>query len=259
MTGAASASGRALWAGLLVFCLAVGALAWLRAALVGWRRSRVRLPLTPARIGTDALAGLAVAGAWTRRAPAVDRILQRRAERRYAVQLPLALDVAAASLRSGATMASALSDAARVAGGPLGDDLAATVRHAETAGMHAALGAWGAARPLRPVQVAAAAWSMGADTGGRLAAALEGLAASLRDRDAAAAEARALSAQARLSAIVIAAAPVAFCGFTAITDRTTAGFLIGSPIGLLCLVVGLALDGAGWWWMSRITSFEATS
>src|SRR5437764_76107 len=170
------------------------------------------------------------------------------ASARYDGQLPTALDVVAGAVRSGGSLLAALDDASRAVGPPLADDLVDVVRGAAVVGLDRSLKAWTARRPSDGVKLVAAALSLGATTGGGLAGALDGLAASLRSRSAAVAEARALSAQARLSAVVIGVAPVAFCGFTAATDHTTAAFLFGTPAGRLCLVGGVLLAGAVWLW-----------
>jgi tight adherence protein B len=185
------------------------------------------------------------------------RVLSRRRSARYGGQLPTALDLIAGALRSGASLPAAVADAGRAVGPPLNGDLGDVVRGAPLIGFEPALRAWAARRTSEAVKLVVAALTMGADTGGGLASALDGLAASLRDREAAAAEARALSAQASMSAVVIGLAPVIFCGFTAATDRATAGFLFTSAIGWACLVGGLALDVVGWLWMSRITALDS--
>jgi tight adherence protein B len=94
--------------------------------------------------------------------------------------------------------------------------------------------------------------ALGVDTGGAQARAVDGVAATLRDRLALDAEVRALSSQARASAVVIGVAPVVFGAVTAATDARTAAFLFRSPVGLLCLAMGLGLDALSWFWMRRL-------
>ena len=233
----------------LAVVFVLGSLAAARAAVRGRNAAGVRrrLALVPPREPASMLGRL----------PSVrliDRFLRSRAATRYAEQLPMALESMAASLRSGASPRDALVEAAHSVGGRLGEELAEVAVAATVTGLDHALSVWADARPTAGVAVVAAAMGLGLETGGAHAAAVDGLAATLRQQQAAAADARALAAQARLSAMVIAAAPAVFAVFTVATDRTSASFLVTTPVGLTCLISGLALDAAGWWWMSRITS-----
>ena len=89
---------------------------------------------------------------------------------------------------------------------------------------------------------AAGALAMVITVGGSAATPLEGLAASLRNDEAAAGEARALSAQARISAVVVGGAPLAFLVFSSATDPASVQVLVGSTIGRICLALGLGLE-----------------
>jgi tight adherence protein B len=88
--------------------------------------------------------------------------------------------------------------------------------------------------------------------GGRAADALDGLATSLRNRLAVDAEARALSAQARMSAMIVGGAPLAYIVWSALTGGEALHALVGTPTGRACIVTGLLLEGIGAWWMHRI-------
>jgi tight adherence protein B len=79
--------------------------------------------------------------------------------------------------------------------------------------------------------------------------ALEGLGESLRARDAAVKEARALSAQARVSAIVVGGAPLAYLAFASAADPASLDLLLTTGAGRACLVAGLVLEALGAWWM----------
>lgn len=181
-----------------------------------------------------------------------------RADRRLEVALPDALDALARSLRSGASLRQGVLEIAAATPGVLGDDLR---RVAAEVGDGVALGdaldAWVARRPLRGVRLTATALGLGAETGGASARAVDGLAATLRTNVAITAEVRALSSQARLSATVIALAPVGFTMLAASADPRTAHFLLRTPAGALCLVIGLGLDVAGALWMRRLSVVRA--
>ena len=185
-------------------------------------------------------------------------LLRVRAERAVERALPEALDAVARSLRSGSSLRQAVDEAAVAIPGALGHDLAGvrrSLRHGDSLGD--ALERWSVQRPLPGVRLAVAALSLGAETGGASAQAVDGVAATLRTNLAIAGEVRALSSQARLSALVIVLAPIAFSLLAFTTDGSTARFLLGTPIGLGCLSLGLGLDAVGWWWMRRLTAAVA--
>lgn len=185
------------------------------------------------------------------------RLLRHRGSSRLEAALPGAVEAVAAGLRSGASLRQALAEAARATPGSLGDDLAAVTMATERgAGLVAALENWAVHRPLPGVRLVVAALCVGVETGGAAARALDGVAGTLRQRLAAAAEAHALATQARVSAAVIAAAPLAFAVLAAVTDPRSAGFLLRTPSGLVLLSAGLVLDAAGALWMARLTRVQ---
>lgn len=185
-------------------------------------------------------------------APAVVWVLHTRAHRRYALALPLALEQIAAHLRGGGTVGHGV--AALASGdGPLSGDLRRVQARADLGvGFADALAAWPVERDVGDVRAVAGALAVAETLGGRSAHALDGLAASLRDRIGAAAEARSLSAQARMSAVVVGAAPLAYLVFSALVDPGSVALLVGTGAGRVCLVLGLLLEAAGALWMRRI-------
>jgi tight adherence protein B len=106
------------------------------------------------------------------------------------------------------------------------------------------------------VRLAVAALLLGAEAGGAHARALDGVAASVRARLGVVREVRALSSQARLSALVIGGAPLAFAVLAAGADGEGARFLLRTPLGLGCLSGGLLLDAVGALWMHRLAQVE---
>jgi tight adherence protein B len=149
----------------------------------------------------------------------------------------------------------ALAEAAAGLGGRLGADVSAVVADAEGGlPLVDALDAWAARRPTAGVRLTVAALALSVDAGGAAARAVDGVAATLRSNLAVVGEVRAQSSQARLSALVIAASPLAFGMLAAGTDHRTARFLLRTPVGLACLAAGLVLDGGAAVWMHRITA-----
>jgi Flp pilus assembly protein TadB len=164
--------------------------------------------------------------------------------------LPDWIEAAGRAVRSGASLGQGLCLAVRaVRDTPLGSDVAVLARDLSE-GRTVAESIDRFASEAR--QLVCRALSLVAELGGPPGMLLDGISATLRDRLAAGREARALATQARASAVVMAAAPAAFAAVGAATDGRVAGFLVGSPLGLLCLVSGLTLEAAGGWWMARL-------
>jgi tight adherence protein B len=123
-------------------------------------------------------------------------------------------------------------------------------------GLGDALVSWSTERDLTSVRAACGALAVAASVGGPAAGAIDGLAGSLRDRLGAAAEARALSAQARVSAIVVGVAPLAYLAFSAVTDPASLSVLVETGGGRACLLFGLAFECVAVVWMRRIVRAE---
>jgi tight adherence protein B len=199
--------------------------------------------------GTAAIAGSVLVGAG---APIVLAAAHGRRARAVAAAVPPTIDRVASELRAGGTIATAVTGIAHGDGVLAGDFARIDARVLLGAPLTDALDAWARERPVPGVDVAAGALAMCATVGGRAADALEGLATSLRDRGAVAAEAQALSAQARLSAIVVGGAPLLYLGWSALADQNAFHALTGTPAGRVCVIVGVALEAVGVWWMRRI-------
>jgi tight adherence protein B len=209
-----------------------------------------------ALVGGPVLAVLGAGAAFA--VPALVLRAQRgRSAARLEAALPGALEDVARGLRSGASLRQAVEETGLATPGALGDELRFAAAEADAGvGLVAALEALGERRPLSGVRLATAALCLGAETGGAQARAVDGVAATLRERLAVTGEVRALSAQTRASMLLIALAPIAFCAFASATDPRTSTFLFRSPVGLACLVSGLALDGVGVLWMRRLSRVE---
>jgi Flp pilus assembly protein TadB len=186
------------------------------------------------------------------------RAASGRAERQLEDDLPEALEAMARALRSGASLRQAVGEASATIPGTLGADLGRVAGEVAQGGvLTEALDRWAERRALPGVRLATSALGLGAETGGAQARALDGVAATLRSRLGVGREVRALSSQARLSGVVITLAPLGFSALAAATDDRTAAFLLGTPLGLICLTTGLALDGLAALWMQRLSRVEA--
>jgi tight adherence protein B len=180
-----------------------------------------------------------------------------RGRRRVAATVPDVLERCAMELRSGGTVTMAVA-AVAAQEGPLQHDFAIVAeRVALGASLDDALALWARERDAPGVRAAAGALALGSAVGGSGANALDGLAASLRARLGVIAEARALSAQARLSAVVVGAAPVVYLAWSAAVDPGPLRTLIATTAGRVCIVGAALLEGAGCLWMRRILGEEA--
>jgi tight adherence protein B len=191
-----------------------------------------------------------------RRAPSVAlaRLRDVLEARRGADVLPEAVDALARAIRAGAPPTAAVRAAAAGAPRTVADGFAA-IASAVDRGLPLtdALDGWAREDGPPGADLVATAVAVTARAGGDPGRALAAVADTLRERRALRREVLALSSQARLSAAVIAVAPVAFAAVAGVADDSTGRVLLGSPLGLACLAAGLALDAAGWWWMDRIT------
>jgi tight adherence protein B len=188
--------------------------------------------------------------------PVALRVGRTRRERRFAAALPGTLEQVAAELRGGGTVAGAVDRLAR-SDGPVADDLRRVhVRTRLGLGLGDALEGWPAEHDVLGVRGAAGALAVATTIGGRAADAIDGLASSLRHRLDASAEARALSAQSRLSAVVVGAAPIGYLAFSSLIDPGSVTALVGTGVGRVCLVLGLALEGLAALWIRRIVRSE---
>lgn len=175
-----------------------------------------------------------------------------RSDRRRTAQLPEALDAVAAGLRGGLALPSAIAGASSV-GAPLGDELASVAREVESGRpLTEAVARWQAAATDAHTALAGAALTVAAGVGGPGARAVDGAAASLRERIGSEAETAALATQGRASAAVLTLAPLAFALLLSSLDPAAGRFLLGTPIGWLCIAIGLSLDAVGAWWMARL-------
>jgi Flp pilus assembly protein TadB len=178
-----------------------------------------------------------------------------RADRSRAAAVPEALAQVARDLRSGSTVELALARQASGTG-PLAVDLQRVRARSALLGWPDALRGWahepGGPRVPASLPVAASGLAVAAEVGGPAADALDALAGGLRHEHERLLEARALSTQGRLSAVVVAAAPVGSVLLASALDPGTAGVLLTTGAGRVCLACGLLLEGLAAWWMRRI-------
>jgi tight adherence protein B len=187
---------------------------------------------------------------------AMDRLLVRFSGRRAGKvehQLPDALLLQASALRAGHSTTRSLGEIARELPGPLGVEIAQTVREVGLGrSLDHALDQLAARVGSRDIQLWVTAMLVHRQTGGNLAAIVESISARIRERAHMRAELRTLTAQGRLSGIVVGVAPLAFFLLLSMTSRQQMRFLYSTSVGLLLLGMGLALQIAGFLWIRWI-------
>jgi tight adherence protein B len=107
------------------------------------------------------------------------------------------------------------------------------------------------ADPSSPIGLAAPVLATCADLGGPNAQPIEGVADILVARADERAERRTASAQARLSARVLSIVPFAVAVLLAVTEPSVRAALT-TPAGLAMVSLGLAMNAAGWLWMTAM-------
>ncbi|MGI9821752.1 type II secretion system F family protein [Agromyces sp. Marseille-Q5079] len=93
---------------------------------------------------------------------------------------------------------------------------------------------------VRGWAVLAAAWSVASESGAPLSATLRELGSSLRDEAHLRREIRTSLSAPAASARLVLALPLVALAFGSVLGFDTAGVLLGNPIGVLCLLLGLA-------------------
>lgn len=183
------------------------------------------------------------------------RIRAARAERRAREALDgQAIEFVAslgAEIRAGRSLAQALVDVHAEVGAPLRDRLDPAVRalaSGDPAGRVIGLAA--SALPSHASALVRVALRVGRASGGDAGGLLARAAETLRERRRLAAERAAATAQARTSAVVIGTLPLAFLALAG--PRAGLLGMLGRAEGWLLLGAGLALEGAGLWWVRRV-------
>jgi tight adherence protein B len=158
-----------------------------------------------------------------------------------------------AAVRSGASLPQALEYAATEAESPVRYPLEALVGDLRLGvPIEQALDRWRDAWDGAEVDLVVGALELHRRSGGDLPAVLDEVIASVRDRVSIAREVRTLTAQARLSAWILCLLPVGFFGFLWVAARSDVQGALGTPIGIVCIALGLILEGCAVLWIRSL-------
>lgn len=199
------------------------------------------------------LLGAAAVLAATRATAARRRRTAAARERAGAVE---ALGALAAELSAGRTPPEALAAAAALAAGPAADALRSAAAAADLGGdVPAALATPPPATAVEPtLRSLAACWAVCASSGSGLASAVQRLEEGLRADEARRRALQAELAGPRTTALVLAVLPAAGLLMAGALGADPLHVLLHTPLGLVCLGVGLGLDGLGLLWTNRLVS-----
>jgi tight adherence protein B len=96
-----------------------------------------------------------------------------------------------------------------------------------------------------------ACWRVSDTTGAGLADALDRLSGAMRHEHEVAAEVDGQLASVRATATVLATLPAVALAMGHVLGADPLTALVGSPVGLACLGLGVLLAVSGWWWLAR--------
>jgi tight adherence protein B len=161
-----------------------------------------------------------------------------------------ACELLAADLRAGLTPEAALARAALDWA-----ELSAVAAAAELgADVPTALRELASSPGCADLRLVAGSWHVAQQSGSALAVGMTRVAVRLRQARASRAVVRSELASARATARLLAVLPAFSWLMGAGTGGNPVRFLLGSPWGFACLLLGLALDLLGLWWIDRIAA-----
>jgi tight adherence protein B len=199
---------------------------------------------------------LAGGGGWL----ALDRAGKRRRMRATAAAVIEMCRAVAAELRAGQPAGAAFTAGATLLPEPSRQALAQAISAARQ-GAAAELSQLlidAAAEPgLTGLRRLAACWSVAAGAGGALAPALDRIADGLQDEIDVGRDIATSLAAPRATVRLLAVLPVLGLLIGTLVGADPVGFLVGSPLGLCCLVAATVLDLAGLGWARRIAASAA--
>ncbi|WP_051713258.1 type II secretion system F family protein [Spirillospora albida] len=199
---------------------------------------------------------LGPAAAWAGTAAYRRRRASRRT-RRFAEQLPDALQLVVGSLRSGFSLGQALAALVRESADPVGTEFGRAL--AETrigVDLEDALERTAERTACRDLSWLVMAIRIQREVGGNLAEIMETAVETMRERARLRRHVHALTAEGRLSAYVLIALPICVGGWMFLMRGEYVRVLYTEPIGIAMLAGAVLFVAAGSFWMSRLIKVE---
>lgn len=183
-----------------------------------------------------------------------------RADRRckkFADQLPMALQSMAASLRAGHSLPRAIDAVSRDADAPIAEELARVVNENRLGrDLVAALDQVAVRMKSKDFSWVAGAIGAQRETGGNLNEILDQVAETIRERNHIRQQVYALSAEGRVSAYILMGLPVGMGLYYGTVNGELMGAFIDSGIGKILLAASLVMYVLGGFWMRSIVRIE---
>ncbi len=180
-----------------------------------------------------------------------------REKRVFENQLPDTLTLLSTSLRAGYSLLQATEAVASEAPQPTSREFGRAMAEARLGlGVVEAMQGISTRMQSEDFSWAVMAIEIQREVGGNLAEVLQTVADTMRQRNRLRGEIKALTAEGRISAIILGALPFVLFAFLFTTNRDYLNPLITNTSGIIAMVVGLVLMGAGWWWLKKIVDIE---
>jgi tight adherence protein B len=184
-------------------------------------------------------------------------IKESRRKTRFAEQLPEMLQLVSGSLSAGFSLPQAFDTAAREGDPPMAAELNRALVQARLGmPLEDALEAIGERMQSNDFAWVVMAIRIQRDVGGNLAEVLTTVAETLRERERLRRQVQVLSAEGKLSGYILFALPLVMALYMIVVRPTYIGVLWHSPIGIGLVVIGVALQAAGAFWMKKVTTVE---
>ena len=180
-----------------------------------------------------------------------------RVRRKFADQLPGALQMMAASLRAGHSFPRALDAVSKEADAPMGPELARVVNETRV-GRDALVSLDDVALRMQSEDFRWVGAAIGAqrETGGNLNEILDQVAATIRDRQHVRMQVISLSAEGRLSAVILMLLPVLIGVYYTLISGDQMAVFVASGIGKILLLGSAVMYVLGGLWMRSIVRIE---
>jgi tight adherence protein B len=175
----------------------------------------------------------------------------------FADQLQDSLQLVAAALRAGQSLARALDSVSREAPAPMASEMARVVNE-NRLGRDLVVAMEGTADRMQSEDFRwiAEAVAIQRQSGGNLNEVLERVGETLRERAAIREKVKALAAEGLFSALIIMALPVFVMLVYVLTNRTYAAILFTTKTGIVAMTIGLVMYAMGGLWMRSIVKVK---
>jgi tight adherence protein B len=183
---------------------------------------------------------------------------KKRRESALVAQLPDAIDAITRAIRAGQSVDSALMEVSRSLPAPVGTEVR-TIYDEMAMGLafETAIRNFEGRFPMvSDVKILCSAFIIQREAGGSLTHILQGLSTTIRERFKLKQQVHALTAEGRVTAIILAAIPLAFAFLTWLLNPTYISLLFVHPMGKMLLAGAICLEVMGFLIMRNMAKIE---